>query len=78
MRMCQPNPTQRTRRSGPTIARAGRIFFFGRVFYLDLYTSPLTTESMLGLGLRARARARVKARVRARARRLEKLELAVY
>ena len=42
--------------------------FFGRGFYLDLYTSPLTTESMLGLGLRARTRPRVRARARARAR----------
>ena len=65
-----------------TIARAiGRIFFFGRGFYLDLYTSPLTAESMLGLGLRAsssdrarsKARARARAMVSVRARRLEKL-----
>ena len=32
---------------GPVLAN----FFFGRGIYLDIHTSPLTTESMLGLGL---------------------------
>ena len=47
-----------------TIARA----FWGRGFYLDFYTSPLTTESLLGLGLRDRDRARARARAKVRAR----------